>query len=201
MLVLFRILGVFEYLCPWNSYQIYFSILNCKVQPLLFNILGVTTKSSGFEHNHFRLILVQLKSLDKEIGELTTEIEVRKSLALKLEIIFACFHKRRKNMRRTLERWGSVVYINSSSGPSGATGVSCVSNSFIVLRVHFIVHPCSLLWQILEEDVEKINSDCIKQEEDAFRASIEVSLREPLRKFSILQLFYLMLTSGKCLDN
>lgn len=31
-------------------------------------------------------------------------------------------------------------------------------------------------WQVLDEDVEKINNECIKEDEDAFRTSIEVSL-------------------------
>ena len=84
------------------------------------------------------LFSVPLKSLDKEINELTAEIEVRKILTGR--------------------------YVTSLFKVDSLT------------RIHTIFFELFFFWQVLEEDVEKINNECIKEDEDAFRTSIEVSL-------------------------
>ena len=43
-------------------------------------------------------------------------------------------------------------------------------------RIHNIFFELFFFWQVLEGDVEKINNEYIKEDEDAFRTSIEVSL-------------------------
>ena len=43
-------------------------------------------------------------------------------------------------------------------------------------RIQTIFFELFFFWQVLEEDVDKINNECIKEDEDAFRTSIEVSL-------------------------